>query len=76
MAFEEYRNKVWEDLKAQKSDPQTLYILSEPETITFAKENLADNMFICEIDDFTVLFSAENELAQSIPDFSPNCSVP
>jgi hypothetical protein len=76
MAFEEYRNKVWEDLKAQKSDPQTLYILSDPETITFAKENLANNLFICEIDGFTLLFSAENELAQSIPDFSAYCSVP
>jgi hypothetical protein len=63
LAFEEYRDKVWEDLKAQKSDAQTIYILSDPEYITFAKENLADNMFICEIDDFTVLFSVENKLA-------------
>jgi hypothetical protein len=75
-AFEEYRDKVWEDLKAQKSDAHTIYILSDPVFITFAKENLANHMFICEIDDFNVLFSAENELVQSIPDFSPYCSVP
>jgi hypothetical protein len=76
LAFEAYRNKVWEDLKAQKSDGQTIYILSNPEYITFAKENLVNNMFVCEIDEFTVLFSAENELVQSIPDFSSYCSGP
>jgi hypothetical protein len=76
LAFEEYSQKVWEDLQAHRPDAQTLYILSNPEYTTFAKENLADDMFICEIDDFTVLFSAENELAQAISEFSPYCSVP
>ena len=75
-AFEEFSQKVWEDLQAHRPDAQTIYVLSTPEYITFAKENLADYIFICEIDGFTVLFSAENELAQAISEFSPYCSVP
>jgi hypothetical protein len=76
LAFKEYSEKVWEDLQANRPDAQTIYILTDPEYITVAKENLADDMFICEIDSFTVLFSAENELAQAISEFSPYCSVP
>lgn len=76
LAFEEYSEKVWEDLQAHRPDAQTIYILSDPDWITFAKENLADDMFICEIDGFTVLFSTENELTQAISEFSPYCSVP
>jgi len=76
LAFKEYSEKVWEDLQAHRPDAQTIYILSDPEWITLAKENLADELFICEIDDFTVLFSAENGLAQRISEFSPYCSIP
>ncbi len=75
-AFTEYRQKVWEDLQADRPDAQTIYILTDPEYITVAKEKLSDELFICEIDSFTVLFSAENELAQAISEFSPYCSVP
>jgi hypothetical protein len=76
LAFEEYSEKVWEDLQANRPDVQTIYILSDPEWITLAKENLADELFICEIDGFTALFSAENELAQAVSEYSPYCSVP
>ena len=76
LAFKEYSEKVWEDLQAHRPDAQTIYILTDPEYITVAKETLADELFICEIDSFTVLFSAENELAQAISGFSPYCSVP
>jgi hypothetical protein len=76
LAFEEYSKKVWEDLQADKPDAQTIYILSSPEWITLARKDLTDDMFICEIDDFTVLFSPENGLAQAISDFSPYCPVP
>jgi len=76
LAFKEYSQKVWEDLQGHRPDAQTIYILTDPEYITIAKEKLADKMYICEIDSFTVLFSAENELAQAISEFSPYCSVP
>ena len=76
LAFQEYSEKVWEDLQANRPDAQTIYILSDPEWITIAKENLADELFICQIDGFTVLFSAENELVQAISEYSPYCSMP
>ena len=76
LAFQEYSEKVWEDLQDNRPDAQTIYILSDPEWITIAKENLADELFICQIDGFTVLFSAENELAQAVSEFSPYCSMP
>jgi hypothetical protein len=75
-AFEGYRQDVWEDLKSNRPDALTMYILSDPEYITFARQHLANAMFICEIDDFTVLFSVENELSSEIPEFSPDCSDP
>lgn len=76
LAFKEYSQQVWEDLKAYKPDDLTTYILSDPEYVTFAKENLANHMFICEIDGFTALLSSENELAQTISEFSSYCTVP
>jgi hypothetical protein len=76
LAFAEYSQKVWEDLKANQPDSQTIYILTEPEYITFARDNLADDMFICMIDTFTVLFSEENKLAQAAPETFDDCPIP
>jgi hypothetical protein len=76
LAFEEYRLNVWEDLQANHPDAQTIYILSDPEYISYAEENLVDDMYICEIDGFTVLISVQNALAQDISEFSPDCSSP
>jgi hypothetical protein len=76
LAFKEYAYQVWNNLKAKKTDGQTLYILTEPEWTQFAKANLVDTLLICEIDGYNVLFSAENELAKQNFDFSTDCSIP
>jgi hypothetical protein len=75
-AFAEYSKEVWTDLQGHRPDAQTIYVLSDPEYVTFARENLVDDMFICEIDGFTVLFSGKNELVGEISDYSPYCSSP
>jgi hypothetical protein len=75
-AFAEYRQVTWEDLKAHHPDAHTVYVLTDPTYISYARQNLTNTMFICEIDGFTALFSADNQLSQAMNDFSSSCSIP
>jgi hypothetical protein len=74
LAYSDYAQQVWVDLKVNQSDPSTIYILTEPEWIDYARANLAGEMYVCEVDGYNVLFSSENGLTQTGFDLSPYCS--
>lgn len=75
-AIEAYGQKKWEDLQANQADPQTIYIITDPNMIAYAKKALSANLFTCEVDDLTVLFSPENELAKAESAHSGYCTSP
>jgi hypothetical protein len=76
LAFKEYGDMVWEDLKANKVDSKTIYIITDLGWIEYVYVNLTDQMFICDVDGHTVLFSTENELVYTGADLFSICSVP
>jgi hypothetical protein len=75
-ALQDYAQQVWVDLKTNKSDPQTIYILTDPEWAEYARTNLAGELVVCAVDGYTVLLSSENSLTQADFDLSPYCSIP
>lgn len=58
--MENQATATWNDLLAGKSDPTTLYFLSEDKYFEMAKDKLRDTMCVCEFDNFKVLFIPEN----------------
>ncbi len=75
-AFASYALQVWDDLQANRSDAQTIYILTDEEWIALARDELAEELLVCEVDGFTVLLSRENGLAGSGFDLSADCMIP
>jgi len=75
-AIEQYSQGVWEQLLDGKSDSKTIYVLSQTNYLEMAKESLADKMYICEIDDYNVMFSRDNSLAKSDLFKKKNCTMP
>ena len=75
-AMEANALKVWNDLLAGKPDPQTLYLLSEPKYAKSAAANLSKSMYLCNFNDYTVLFSRENEVAKTAGDLDAHCTTP
>jgi hypothetical protein len=75
-ALRAYGDQAWKDLRNGNPDHQTIYMLNDPKWVQDAKTNLADEMYICELDDYTVLFSTENALAKSNTDLTPYCLIP
>jgi hypothetical protein len=71
-----YNQQVWTALLAKQPDPQTLYILTDPEWGLQAQTRLASDLFICKIDEFQVLFAKDNALAKSGLDLGQSCQVP
>ena len=71
-----YTEQVWKNLLNGRTDPQTIYIITGAESIKQAYANLSDEMFICEVNGYTVLFSTENELARTEMDLALYCSTP
>ena len=68
--------QAWNDLLAGRSDPQTLYMLSEQKYTDLAATNLSKSMYLCNFNDYTVLFSRENEVAKMVGDLDTHCSMP
>jgi hypothetical protein len=75
-AMETNALQVWNDLLAGKSDPQTLYLLSEPKYVDSAAANLSKSMYVCNFNDYAVLFSRENEVAKMAGDLDAHCTIP
>lgn len=75
-AMEANALQIWNDLLAGKSDPQTLYLLSEQKYTDSAAANLSKSMYLCNFNDYTVLFSRENEGAKIAGDLESYCSIP
>ena len=75
-AMEDLATKTWDDLRNGTADQNTLYILSETEYMTTAREQLAEKMYVCEIDDYVVLFSKESALVHKGFNFLDHCKFP
>lgn len=75
-AMEANALQIWNDLLAGKSDPQTLYLLSEQKYTDSAAANLSKSMYLCNFNDYTVLFSKDNEVAKIAGDLESYCSIP
>jgi len=74
--MEQNATRVWNDLLAGKADAQTLYLLSNPKWVAQAKQDLANQMYICDFNEHTVLFSKNNGVVKTGYDFSAHCSIP
>jgi hypothetical protein len=75
-AMRAYGVKVWKDLQSRQAERDTVYILTGDKEISFAQEKLAKDMYVCEIDDYSVVFSAENELTHANVNLADDCLVP
>ncbi len=75
-AMEDWATQTWNDLNNGMADAHTLYILSETEYVVNARQKLAEEMYVCEIDNYTVLFARENPVSQTDFDFSNRCLIP
>ncbi len=76
VAMEDYAKQIWKGLQAGEMDKQTIYVLSDEEHVAYAKEHFADSMYICNVDIYNIIFSKDNELAQTDFAFDQYCSVP
>jgi len=76
IAMEELSFDIWEELQEGISDPLTLYILSEEKFINEARIKLSNHMYICNINQYAILFSQDNPIAKSDLDLDSLCSVP
>lgn len=72
----EYSQDIWNGLRMGISDSKTIYVLSHSDYVDLAEEQLSDKMYICNIDNYNVLFSADNALAQTGLLDKNNCLVP
>jgi hypothetical protein len=72
-AFAAYALQVWDELQANQPDAQTIYVLTDEAWIALARDELADDLFVCEVDGFTVLLSRENGLVSSGINLSQYC---
>lgn len=75
-ALQAYGTQIWQDLQRRQAQPDTLYILTGPEEMAFAQAELAQAMYVCEVDNYTVVFSAENALTRANVDLAGDCLVP
>jgi hypothetical protein len=75
-AIKTYGNQVWEDLKDNRANKQTIYIFYGSEWIGLAKEYLSSHMLICKVDGYNIALSVDNQLIQSNFDLTPYCSFP
>jgi hypothetical protein len=74
--IDKYAMQVWEELKAGKSDAQTIYIFWDPNWAGSIKEYLLDHMLTCWVDGYSVILSVDNELTQTNLDLTRYCSAP
>ena len=72
----QYADQVWQGLKADHSDRQTLYIFWDPGWEAQLKGTLANSMVICNINGFNVAVSKDNPLLQTNYPFKDNCTFP
>jgi hypothetical protein len=75
-AMEEYADQVWEDLKLNRADNQTIYIFWDSKWEELAKEYLSGHMLICQVDGYYIALSVNNTLTQTNFDLAHSCSFP
>lgn len=75
-AFAEFANQTWADLQANQPDAETIYILTDPSWIEVARNELADDMLVCDFYEITVLLSPENGVTRTGMDLSSHCVGP
>ena len=75
-ALAEYALQTWDDLQANRPDAETIYVLTDPEWIELARNALADDLLVCEVDGFTVLLSPENGVTRTWAGLPSHCVGP
>ncbi len=76
-ALQAYSDQTWSNLTAGELDPQTLYVTIDPDWTQQAITNLSGSSeYLCEVDDYTLFFSAEHGLANSGYNLSQYCRMP
>lgn len=75
-AIRDYADLQWAELAAGRPDAQTLYFFADAEWTAKAKETLAQGMYLCAVDGYTLAFSRDNRLAQAEIDLAQTCSIP
>jgi hypothetical protein len=75
-AIANYAIQAWQDLLANQSDPQTLYIFWGDEWVAKAKQALSSKMLVCQVDGYEVVFSSKNPLVQADIDLARYCTFP
>ena len=71
-----YALQTWDDLQANRPDAETIYVLTDPEWIELARNALADDLLVCEVDGFTVLLSPENGVTRTWAGLPSHCVGP
>lgn len=75
-AMETFASDIWDGLLAGESDPKTIYVLSDQQHMDEAGAELIESLYICEIDQYDVLFSRDNQITETDFDFESVCAVP
>jgi hypothetical protein len=75
-ALEKYGNQAWEDLKTNRADAQTIYIIYDPEWDSAVQANLSGRMLVCQVDGFDVVLSSDNGLTLTNMDLTRFCTMP
>lgn len=75
-AIQAYSNQAWSNLNAGKLDPATLYVIIDSDWARQAKGNLRGRAYVCEVDGYSLFFSAQHGLADSGYDLSQHCQGP
>jgi hypothetical protein len=76
MGMENDAYDIWDGLLSGKSEKDTIYVLSQDKFVAQAKADLSDRMYVCYVDGYNVLFSADNLLTKTDFDFNSYCSIP
>ena len=61
VALQAYSDRAWNELITGKLDPQTIYVIIDPDWVRQAKISLsASSVYFCVVDDYTLFFSGEH----------------
>jgi hypothetical protein len=75
-AIEDYADRVWEDLKADRADDQTVYIFWGSDWEGLAADYLSGHMLICYVEGYHIVLAVNNKLTQTNFNLTPSCSFP
>ena len=74
-AIENYGKQAWENLKVGRADPQTIYVIWDPDSIGYNRQYLSNPMHICQVDGYDIILSIDNPMAQTNFDLTRYCFV-